>query len=46
MAADELLTQALTNAESVAGVRWNGVVMKVTGNPDIAAGSVDEEPEQ
>jgi CRISPR-associated protein Csb1 len=45
-AADELVAQALAKAESVAGVRWNGVVMNVAGNPDIAAGSMDEEPDQ
>ncbi len=45
-AADTLLAEALSRAESVAGVRWNGVVMQVTGNPAIVAGSVDEEPEQ
>lgn len=45
-AADALLAQALDTAERAAGVRWNGVVMRVTGNPEIVAGSVDEEPDK
>jgi CRISPR-associated protein Csb1 len=43
-AADALLADALAAAEQAAGVRWNGVVLRVTGNPAIAAGAVDEEP--
>jgi CRISPR-associated protein Csb1 len=42
-AADALLAEALATAERSAGVQWNGVVMWVTGNPEIVAGSVDEE---
>ncbi len=40
--ADELLTAALSAAETAAGVRWQGVALRVTGNPAIAAGAVDE----
>lgn len=38
-----LLAAALKHAESVAGVRWNGVAMKVTGNQAVIAGAVDAE---
>jgi len=41
--ADELLAAALAHAESSAGVDWHGVVLEVTGNPDIVSGAVDEE---
>lgn len=42
-AADELLAAALEHAERVAGVTWNGVVLRVTGNPAIVTGAVDED---
>jgi len=42
-AADALLADALAEAERAAGAQWNGVVLHVTGNPNIAAGAVDEE---
>ncbi|MGH3437223.1 MAG: type I-G CRISPR-associated RAMP protein Csb1/Cas7g [Sciscionella sp.] len=41
--ADALLADALQHAESVAEVRWNGVVLQITGNQDVIAGAVDEE---
>ena len=42
-AADALLAAALTRAERDAGVAWNGVVMRVVGNPAIVAGALDDE---
>lgn len=42
-AADELLAEALSTAEAAAGVRWDGVVLTVAGNPAIVAGAVAEE---
>jgi CRISPR-associated protein Csb1 len=45
-AADALLAEALSAAERAAGVRWDGVVLRVAGNPAIAVGAVDEEGEQ
>lgn len=44
--ADALLSDALAAAERAAGVRWEGVVLRVTGNPSIPVGAVDEESEQ
>jgi CRISPR-associated protein Csb1 len=44
-AADELLTAALSHAERTAGVIWNGVVLRVTGDPAIVAGAVNEDTE-
>ncbi|MGH3905586.1 MAG: type I-G CRISPR-associated RAMP protein Csb1/Cas7g [Pseudonocardiaceae bacterium] len=43
-AADVLLADALQHAESAAGVRWNGVALQITGNQDVIAGAVDEDP--
>jgi CRISPR-associated protein Csb1 len=43
--ADALLAAALAAARDKAGIRWNGVVMRVTGNPAVVAGAVaDEDP--
>lgn len=42
-AADGLLAAALEAAERTAGVRWQGVVLRVTGNPAIPVGAVDDE---
>jgi CRISPR-associated protein Csb1 len=44
--ADALLAAALERAEQVAGVRWDGVVLRVAGNPAIAVGAVDDEAEE
>lgn len=44
-AADALLAAALEVAENAAGVRWQGVALRVTGNPAIPVGAVDEEPD-
>lgn len=44
-AADELLAAALTHAERTAGVVWEGVVLRVAGDPAIVAGAVDEDTE-
>lgn len=44
-AADALLAEALSHAETAAGVRWQGVVMHVVGNPAIVAGAVAEDVE-
>lgn len=45
-AADDLLAEALAAAEQQAGVSWNGVVMRVTGDPAIVAGAAaDDEAE-
>ena len=41
--ADQLLDAALAAAQEGAGVRWNGVVLRVTGNPAIVAGAVADE---
>jgi CRISPR-associated protein Csb1 len=42
---DALLDAALAAARDKAGIRWNGVVMKVTGNPAVVAGAVaDDDP--
>jgi len=43
--ADALLDAALAAAEQKAGVQWNGVVLRVTGNPSIVAGAVADEGE-
>ena len=43
--ADTLLDAALAAARDTAGIGWNGVVMKVTGNPAVVAGALaDDEP--
>jgi CRISPR-associated protein Csb1 len=44
-AADDLLASSLSHAERVAGVTWDGVVLRVTGNPAIVAGAIDEDSE-
>lgn len=44
--ADALLAEALVAAEREAGLRWEGVSLRVTGNPAIGAGAVDEEAEE
>jgi CRISPR-associated protein Csb1 len=41
--ADRLLATALAAAEQAAGLRWDGVVLRVTGNPAIPVGAVDDE---
>lgn len=43
--ADALLAAVLAHAEQEAGIAWNGVVLRVTGDPAIAAGAVDEAAE-
>jgi CRISPR-associated protein Csb1 len=46
-AADDLLAQALAAAEQAAGVSWNGVVLRVSGDPAIVAGAAaDDEGEE
>jgi CRISPR-associated protein Csb1 len=42
-AADALLADALAAAERTAGVAWNGVVLRVDGDPAIVAGAVADE---
>jgi CRISPR-associated protein Csb1 len=42
--ADALLAAALAHAEQAANVSWNGVVLRVDGDPEIAAGAVDDAP--
>ena len=42
-AADDLLASALSRAEAVANVRWNGVALRVTGNPTVLAGASDDD---
>jgi CRISPR-associated protein Csb1 len=44
--ADALLAAALAHAEAAAGVAWNGVALRITGDPAIAAGAVDDEAEE
>lgn len=44
-AADDLLASALDRAEAAAGVSWDGVVLRVTGNAAIVAGARDDEGE-
>lgn len=41
--ADALLTAALADAQQNAGVSWDGVVLRVAGNPAIVAGAVADE---
>jgi CRISPR-associated protein Csb1 len=43
--ADTLLEAALAVAQVKAGIRWEGVVMKVTGNPAVVAGAVADQDE-
>lgn len=43
--ADALLAAAVADAESKAGITWNGVVLAVTGNQAIAVGAVADEDE-
>lgn len=43
-AADELLAAALAHAERTAGVVWDGVALRVAGDPAIVAGAQDEDP--
>ncbi len=43
--ADALLDAALAAAQEKAGVTWNGIVLRVAGNPDVAAGAVADEDE-
>ncbi len=43
--ADDLLAAAIEQAETKAGITWNGVVLEVTGNPEIRRGAVDEDEE-
>jgi len=40
-AADLLLSEALAHAEKAADVKWSGLAMRVTGNPDIISGAVE-----
>lgn len=42
-AADALLAAALVHAERTADVDWHGVALRVTGDPAIVAGAVDDE---
>lgn len=44
-AADALLADAVRHAEGAAGVRWNGTVLRITGNQDVIAGAVDDDAE-
>lgn len=44
-AADDLLAAALAHAERSAGVVWNGVALRIDGDPAIARGAVDDESE-
>ena len=44
--ADELLSAALQRAESLAGVSWNGVTLRVVGNPAVVANVLDTEQAQ
>ncbi len=44
--ADALLADALANAEQAAGVRWNGLVLDVVGNPAITAGAVADDGDE
>lgn len=43
--ADALLDAALAAAEHKAGIRWNGVVLRVSGNPSVVAGAVADDGE-
>lgn len=45
-AADALLTEAIALAESAAGIRWEGQVLDVDGNPLIAQAKSDDEAEE
>jgi len=39
---DDLLSTAVRHAEEVAGLRWEGVALEVTGNAEILKGIADE----
>ena len=41
--ADALLAAALAHAERSAGIRWNGPVLRVVGNPAVVSGAADDE---
>lgn len=43
--ADAVLAEALAHAERAAGVEWNGVALRVDGDPAIVAGAVDDDAE-
>ncbi len=43
--ADELLESAISEAVTKAGIRWEGKIFDVTGNPLVLAGAVQEETE-
>jgi CRISPR-associated protein Csb1 len=45
-AADDLLKEALTKAETVAGVSWQGVTLSVQANPTIIEGSTEDEGDE
>lgn len=40
--AAELLSEALDHAARTAGVRWDGAVLRVEGNPAVVSGAVDD----
>lgn len=42
-AADALLADALDHAGQAAGVLWDGPVLRIVGNPEIAKGAVDDD---
>lgn len=44
--ASELLAEALAHAEQSAGVHWNGVALRVAGNPTVISGAVDDGDEE
>lgn len=44
-AADELLSEAIDLARAAAGIRWEGQVFEVQGNPLVVKGASDAEPE-
>jgi CRISPR-associated protein Csb1 len=44
--ADALLAASLAHAEDAAGVTWNGVALRITGDPAIAAGADDDDAEK
>jgi CRISPR-associated protein Csb1 len=44
--ADALFTAALDQAERTAAIAWNGVALRVVGDPAIGVGAVDDAPKE
>jgi len=40
--ADDILTEAITEAKKLGVVDWNGQILKVSGNDDLKAAAYEE----